>query len=69
MARALRIESPGAIYHVTSRGAGKGDITDFRPDADVSSTLGAGKGDITDFRPDADVSSTLEIVGLAGSLA
>ena len=26
MARAMRIEYPGAVYHITSRGNGRGDI-------------------------------------------
>ena len=41
MARPLRIEFPGALYHVTSRGNGRADIyLDDRDRADFLSLLG-----------------------------
>ena len=37
MARPMRIEFPGAVYHVTARGDGRGMI--FRDDADRAKFL------------------------------
>jgi len=37
MARPLRIEYPGAVYHVTSRGNARANI--FLPDADYQTFL------------------------------